>query len=151
MLLLHMTSDRVALRTNCCKAPLTITADRLQLERVLMNLATNAGDAMPDGGELVLSTDSYEMREDFVQTHGYGVPGTYARLTVSDTGIGISEENKKKIFDPFFTTKDAGTGTGLGLSIVYGIVKQHGGFINVASESGRGTSFHVYLPLTKGM
>jgi PAS domain S-box-containing protein len=150
-LLMPMISERIAVKMYCCNDPLTVRADQFQLERVLMNLATNAADAMPDGGELVFSTDSVEMKDDFVQKHGYGVPGIYALLAVSDTGRGISEEHIRKIFEPFFTTKEEGQGTGLGLAIVYGIIKQHDGFINVSSDPGRGTTFHVYLPLAKGI
>jgi PAS domain S-box-containing protein len=150
-LLMPLISDRVSIKTNCCDAPLTIMADQLQLERVLMNLAANAQDAMPDGGDLIFSTDTFEMGDYFVQQYGYGVPGSYALLMVSDTGKGISEENVRKIFEPFFTTKAEGKGTGLGLAIVYGIIKQHNGFINVSSEQDRGTTFHAYLPLTKSM
>ncbi len=148
-LLLQLINERIAIKMNCCEAPLTVMADQIQLERVLMNLATNAQDAMPDGGDLVFRTDAFEMGDDFIQKHGYGVPGNYALLTVSDMGKGISEENKRKIFEPFFTTKEAGKGTGLGLAIVYGIIKQHSGFINVSSDPGRGTTFHVFLPLAK--
>ncbi len=150
-LLLQLINERIAIKTKCCDAPLTVMADQIQLERVLMNLATNAQDAMPDGGDLVFSTDSFEMGDDFIQKHGYGVPGNYALLMVSDSGKGISEENKKKIFEPFFTTKEAGKGTGLGLAIVYGIIKQHSGFINVSSDPGRGTTFHVFLPLARSV
>ena len=146
-LLQQMINERVSVRMNCCAVPLTIMGDRFQLERVLMNLATNAQDAMPDGGDLVFSTDSFQMGDDFIKKHGYGVPGNYALLAVSDTGKGISEEHIRKIFEPLFTTKEEGKGTGLGLAIVYGIIKQHNGFINVSSEPGRGTTFHVYLPL----
>jgi two-component system cell cycle sensor histidine kinase/response regulator CckA len=146
-LLQQMINERVTVRMNCCAFPLTIMGDRFQLERVLMNLATNAQDAMPDGGDLVFSTDSFEMGDDFIKKHGYGVPGSYAHLAVSDTGKGISEEHMRKIFEPLFTTKEEGKGTGLGLAIVYGIVKQHNGFVNVSSGPGRGATFHVYLPL----
>jgi PAS domain S-box-containing protein len=146
-LLQHMINERVSVRVSCCAVPLTIMGDQLQLERVLMNLAINAQDAMPDGGDLVFSTDSFQMGDGFIQKHGYGARGNYALLTVSDTGKGISEEHIRKIFEPLFTTKEQGKGTGLGLAIVYGIVKQHNGFINVSSEPGRGTTFHVYLPL----
>lgn len=146
-LLLHLVNERIAVRMKCCDEPLTVVADQSQLERVLMNLAANAQDAMPDGGELVFSTGPVEMGDDFIQMHGYGIPGRYALLAVSDTGRGISDEDRKKVFDPFFTTKQPGKGTGLGLAIVYGIVKQHRGYINVVSGAGRGTTFHVYLPL----
>ncbi len=148
-LLLQLINERISIKMNCCNGPLTIMADQNQLERVLMNLATNAQDAMPDGGDLVFGTDYFEMGDDFIKKHGYGAPGNYALLTVSDTGIGISEDNKRKIFEPFYTTKESGRGTGLGLSIVYGIIKQHSGFINVSSDPGRGTTFHVFLPLAK--
>lgn len=148
-LILQLISERVSFKMNCCDAPLTVMADQPQLERVLMNLAANARDAMPDGGDLVFSTGSFKMGDDFVQKHGYGVPGNYALLAISDTGKGISEEHKKKIFEPFFTTKESGKGTGLGLSIVYGIIKQHSGFINVSSDPGQGTTFHVFLPIAK--
>ncbi len=148
-LLLQLINERIAVKMNCCEAPLTVLADHIQLERVLMNLATNAQDAMPDGGDLVFSTGFFEMGDDFIRKHGYGVPGNYALLTVSDSGKGIPEENTRKIFDPFFTTKEAGKGTGLGLAIVYGIIKQHSGFINVSSDPARGTTFHVFLPLAR--
>jgi PAS domain S-box-containing protein len=148
-LILQLISERISFKMNCCDTPLTVMVDQPQLERVLLNLAANARDAMPDGGDLVFSTGSFKMGDDFVQKHGYGVPGNYALLAVSDTGTGISEEHKKRIFEPFFTTKEAGKGTGLGLSIVYGIIKQHGGFINVSSDQGRGTTFRVFLPIAK--
>jgi PAS domain S-box-containing protein len=150
-LLQQMINERVSVRMNCCAVPLIIMGDQFQLERVLMNLATNAQDAMPDGGDLAFSTDSFEMGDDFIQKHGYGAPGNYAHLAVSDTGKGISEEHIRKIFEPLFTTKEQGKGTGLGLAIVYGIIKQHNGFINVSSDSGHGTTFHVYLPLAKSV
>jgi signal transduction histidine kinase len=146
-----MINARVSVRMNCCAGPLTIMGDQFQLERVLMNLATNAQDAMPEGGDLVFSTDFFEMGDAFIKKHGYGVRGNYAHLAVSDTGTGISEEHIKKIFEPLFTTKEKGKGTGLGLAIVYGIIKQHNGFINLSSDPGYGTTFHVYLPLARSV
>jgi signal transduction histidine kinase len=128
---------------------LVVMADRGKIEQVLMNLVTNASDAMPKGGRIVMTTSSMIMNGEFLHTHGYGIPGEYACIAVSDTGCGMDEKETKKIFEPFFTTKEVGKGTGLGLSIVYGIVKQHDGFINVYSEPGKGTMFTVLLPLIK--
>ncbi|HEX2768694.1 MAG TPA: ATP-binding protein, partial [Geobacteraceae bacterium] len=126
---------------------MTVLGDKTQLERILINLVTNARDSMPDGGSLTLCLESLEMDERFIDSHGFGNPGTYAVLTVKDTGIGMDEETRERIFEPFYTSKGLGKGTGLGLAIVYGIVQQHGGFVEVLSEPGRGSTFHVYLPL----
>ncbi|MBI5141457.1 MAG: PAS domain S-box protein [Nitrospirae bacterium] len=132
---------------NTADNPLTVMADFGQMEQVLMNFATNARDAMPSGGALTIETSSVEMDSEFIHSHGYGKPGQYALISVSDTGTGMDEKTTCRIFEPFFTTKDIGKGTGLGLSIVYGIVKQHRGYINCYSEPGIGTTFKVYLPL----
>ena len=122
-------------------------ADSSQMEQIFMNLATNARDAMPNGGSLVISTSRVELDNEFIKVHGYGKPGYYALITCEDTGYGIDEETEKKIFEPFFTTKEVGKGTGLGLSMVYGIINQHGGHINLYSKPGIGTTFKMYLPL----
>ncbi|RII31331.1 MAG: hybrid sensor histidine kinase/response regulator [Geobacter sp.] len=128
---------------------LTVKADCGQIEQVLMNLAANARDAMPKGGTLTIETGIFLMDSDFIRAHGYGEPGEYALITVTDTGSGMDEETCKKLFEPFFTTKETGKGTGLGLSIAYGIVRQHNGYIDVHSEKGRGTAFHICLPLIR--
>ncbi len=127
-----------------------ILADSAQIEQVLMNLAANARDAMPSGGNLLIETDVQEMTEQFLNADGPGEPGAYAVISVTDTGAGMDEETRKRIFEPFFTTKKAGKGTGLGLAIVYGIVKQHKGYINVFSEVGKGSTFRIYFPVYHG-
>ena len=127
-----------------------IMADSGQIEQVLMNLATNARDAMPKGGQLTVETDLLEITDAFISAHGFGTPGTYAVISITDTGIGMNEEAKQKIFEPFFTTKEVGRGTGLGMAIVYGIVKQHKGYINVYSQVGKGTTFKIYFPVHSG-
>jgi len=133
-----------------CAGDLSVQADSVQMEQILMNLVTNARDAMPRGGLVVIETSVFEISEEFVRTHAYGRPGSYALIAVSDTGEGMSTETRMKIFEPFFTTKEVGKGTGLGLAMVYGIIKQHKGYINVYSEPGKGSTFIVYLPLVAG-
>jgi PAS domain S-box-containing protein len=146
LLITSLTED-ISLQKNLSDKDPAIMGDITQIEQILFNLATNARDAMPGGGKLIIETKLMDVSDDFTDILGYGEPGTYVLLSISDTGKGIDKEIKEHIFDPFYTTKEVGKGTGLGLSTVYGIVKQHNGYITVYSEPGMGTAFHIYFPV----
>lgn len=141
--------EDIEIRTSLTDKDSTAMVDPAQIEQVLMNLATNARDAMPDGGHITIETAVAELDQEYINTFGYGTLGTYVLVTFSDTGSGMDEKTRSRVFEPFFTTKEVGKGTGLGLSLVYGIVKQHNGFINCYSEPGRGTTFRIYLPVAR--
>jgi len=124
-----------------------ISGDPVQIEQVVLNLGTNAADAMPEGGDFVLETSNVRLDGEFARTHPGSSPGRYVLLSVSDTGCGMSRETLAHLFDPFYTTKEVGKGTGLGLASVYGIVKSHDGYVLCYSEVGQGTTFKIYLPV----
>ncbi len=146
-LLKRLLTEDVDFRVSLEPESMVIMADATQIDQILFNLVANARDAMPKGGRLLIATSKSDIDESFIRAQGYGKPGAYVMVIVSDTGAGMDEATKEKIFDPFFSTKEVGRGTGLGLSTVYGIVKQHDGFINVYSEPGKGTTFRIYFPL----
>lgn len=145
--LVKLIGEDINYQTDIHEAPLPVLADAHQLEQVLMNLATNAGHSMPQGGALTVTTDIITLAGETVSVHGYGNTDTYALITIADTGEGMDETTRQRIFEPFFTTKEVGKGTGLGLAVVYGIIKQHDGLIDVCSEPGKGTTFRICLPL----
>jgi GAF domain-containing protein/nitrogen-specific signal transduction histidine kinase/CheY-like chemotaxis protein len=145
-MLQRLLGEDVELTVRSTESPVKVKADPSHLEQVIVNLAINARDAMPRGGRLAMTIAREELDPSFCERHG-GRPGLHAVLTVSDTGVGMSEDVRSRVFEPFFTTKPAGRGTGLGLSTVYGIVRQHDGAVTVESAPGHGSTFRVYLPL----
>jgi two-component system, cell cycle sensor histidine kinase and response regulator CckA len=150
-LLRNVIGERIEIQLQLAQDLSVIWADPGQIEQVLMNLSLNARDAMPDGGRLLVETQNVWVGEDYQRAHPYALPGNYVLLRVLDTGAGMDTETLTHIFEPFFTTKEIGRGTGLGLATVYGIVKQHKGFVDVDSTPGQGTAFRVYLPLGNGL
>ena len=149
-MLRQLIGENIDLRIICSPHLPPIRADLSQLESALANLVINARDAMPRGGRLTIETADVTLDDDYCATHVGVRPGRYARLSVSDNGIGMSQDIQTRIFEPFFTTKEPGKGSGLGLSTVYGIVKQSGGNIWVYSEEALGSTFKVYLPVDPG-
>jgi PAS domain S-box-containing protein len=148
-MLVRIIGEDIGLNIMLINRELPVLIDTGQIEHVLMNLVSNARDAMPDGGALIIRTDMIDVDDSHAAAHLLENTGMYAVLTVSDTGIGMDDRIKESIFEPFFTTKEVGKGTGLGLSMGYGIVKQHGGNIDMHSEPGKGATFNIYLPIVK--
>lgn len=147
-MLRRIIGEDIELKVFLSEEDLIVLADKNMIEQVLMNLVTNSRDAMPDGGTIIIETDRVVLDKSYIFEYGYGIPGIYALITFTDFGIGMDEDIIQRIFEPFFTTKGLAKGTGLGLSMVYGIIKQHNGYINCFSELGKGTTFKIYLPIT---
>ncbi|MGA6992385.1 MAG: PAS domain S-box protein [Candidatus Deferrimicrobiaceae bacterium] len=149
-LISKVVGENIEIRTFLGENLPVIRADVGQIEQVVMNLILNSRDAMPNGGQVTIETGLMNLDDGYVRYHPYMIVGSYVILTVSDTGVGMDAKTQERVFDPFFTTKTPDKGTGLGLSMVYGIVKQHKGFIHLYSEPGKGTTFKVYLPPSEG-
>jgi len=149
-LLDRLIGERITIALVSAHDPITVRADARQLEQVLVNLCVNARDAMPDGGSITIVVGSRVIDDSFQRTEPWATAGSYATLAVRDTGAGMDEKTQTQVFEPFFTPKPPGHGTGLGLATVFGIVKQHDGFIDVDSTEGEGTTITVFLPMVEG-
>jgi signal transduction histidine kinase/CheY-like chemotaxis protein len=141
------TRKEISIHTKTPPAPVVVEVEKQQIEQVLLNIFINAWQAMPEGGDLFLEITVNHLGEADIKSHAIR-PGRYARIAITDTGVGMDEASRQKVFDPFFTTKEKGRGTGLGLASAYGIIKNHGGFISVYSEVGHGSTFNIHLPLS---
>ena len=145
-MLRRLIGEHIELKIRLGQGVSTSRVDPRQIEQVLVNLSVNARDSMPGGGKLIIKTDHATLDDEYVSTHPEATSGRYICMSVTDSGVGMTDEVRARIFEPFFTTKEVGKGTGLGLSTCYGIVAQSGGHIMVESEPHRGTTFSVYLP-----
>lgn len=150
-LLLRLMPENIEIQTQFTSQKLSVLVDQVQLEQVIMNLATNARDAMPDGGLIIIATNMTEIDQEFIKSNGYGRTGSYAQITMADMGRGMDQQTLDNIFEPFFTTKEQGKGTGLGMTIVYNIISRHNGFIAVESEPGKGTRVRILLPIVEAV
>ncbi|MCX7858260.1 MAG: ATP-binding protein [Deltaproteobacteria bacterium] len=146
-LLRRLLTDDTELKISLSSEKLPVICDQLKIQQVLMNLATNAKDAMRQKKIVTITTELSEIDRNFINQFGYGKEGKYAIIRFSDTGCGMDDKVKERIFEPFFTTKEKGKGTGLGLSVAYSIIKQHNGYVRVESSPGKGTTFYIYLPI----
>jgi len=142
------TKKEITIRGKYQDSPWTVEVDQGQINQVILNLYVNAWQAMPKGGDLYIQTENVTLDENYTKPFNV-TPGRYVKISITDTGVGMDEETQRRIFEPFFTTKEMSTGTGLGLSSVYGIIKNHGGIINVYSEKGEGSTFTIYLPASE--
>lgn len=148
-LLKKMIGEHISMKIEPFSQEILVRADITQIEQVLLNLVSNARDAISGNGEIKIKTELAKIDDKFIKQYGFGFPGEYVVVSVSDNGMGMSEEVKKRVFEPFFTTKEVNKGTGLGLAIVYSIIKQHNGYITIDTKEGYGTKVLVYLPLIK--
>lgn len=149
-MLQRLIGEDITIQTELTPEARTVRGDPGNIEQVIVNLFVNARDAMPNGGKIILKTENVVLKSEDCATMADARPGRFVRLSVSDTGTGMTHAVLQHIFEPFFTTKGAGKGTGLGLAVVYGIVKEHEGWVTVRSELGRGSTFQVYLPAVSG-
>ena len=149
-MLKRLIGEDITITTNLASDGWGVKADNSNMEQVIMNLVVNARDAMPKGGEVTIKTENVTINQDYCRINTEATPGQFVRLSITDNGIGMDKEIIKRLFEPFFSTKEISKGGGLGLSVVYGIVKQHQGWINVYSEPGHGTIFTIYLPAATG-
>lgn len=141
------TRKEIQIHTNMSQSPVVAEVDRQQIEQVLLNMYVNAWQAMPGGGELRMESSIVTLDDSYCEPY-HALPGRYAKISVTDTGVGMDESTRQRVFDPFFTTKAKGRGTGLGMASTYGIIKNHNGFITIYSKLGHGTTFNIYLPVS---
>jgi signal transduction histidine kinase len=145
----NLAGDRIELRVLTADEDIQVAADKAQIEKALMNIAGNAVDAMPDGGILTIRSERVNYETGIIENLVAIPRGSFARISVTDTGQGMDSATMERIFEPFFTTKEIGKGAGLGLSMAYGIIRKHKGHITVDSVPGKGTTFRIYLPLSE--